>query len=83
MPVKLGEKVTDSLTGFVGIATARTEYLWGRPKVCVEPKQLHNCKPVDGQWFDEERLADKTAATDRHHCGFGSDLPVPSDSQPD
>jgi hypothetical protein len=55
--VKLGDKVTDSLTGFTGIATARTEYLYGCVRILVEPTELRDGKPVEGQYFDEQRLA--------------------------
>lgn len=56
MAVRLGDKVTDSITGFTGVATARTLYLYGCVKVCVEPVELHEGKPVECQWFDEQRV---------------------------
>jgi hypothetical protein len=33
--VKLGSKCRDSITGLEGIATARTEYLYGCVHVCI------------------------------------------------
>jgi hypothetical protein len=54
--VKLGDRVTDTLTGFSGIATSRTEYLYGCVRIVVEPTELREGKPIDGQIFDEQRL---------------------------
>lgn len=55
--IKLGDQVKDKLTGFKGTAIARAEYLYGCVWVCVVPKELHDSKPVDDVWFDEERLS--------------------------
>ena len=54
--ITLGKKVKDGITGVTGIATARTEYLHGTPRVCVEPRVELNGKPVDLAWLDESRL---------------------------
>jgi hypothetical protein len=60
--VKLGTKVKDSITGFEGIATSRTEYLYGCVRVCVEPQGLHDGKPIDPMFFDEQRLEEQPTA---------------------
>jgi hypothetical protein len=62
--VKLGAKVTDSITGFSGIATARTEYLDGAAKVCVEAQELVDGKPVEA-WFDEPRVVESNQGAAR------------------
>jgi hypothetical protein len=54
--VKLGERVMDRITKFEGIATARSEYLYGCVRILVEPTELKDGKPVEGQWFDEQRV---------------------------
>lgn len=54
--VQLGSKVRDSLTGFSGTAVSRTEFLYGCVRVGVEPDALHDGKPIDPHWFDEQRL---------------------------
>ena len=36
--IKLGSKVRDKVTGFVGIATARTEFLNGCIQYSIQPK---------------------------------------------
>lgn len=56
MAIKLGSEVKDVYTGFSGVATGRTEYLYGCTRVLVEPRELHEGKPIDGQWFDEQRI---------------------------
>jgi len=53
--VQLGDKVTDSITGFSGVAVVRAEYLDKHVRVCVESTELKDGKPV-AEWFDEERL---------------------------
>ena len=39
MSVKLGKTYEDKLHGIVGVATARTEYLTGCSRVCLEFKK--------------------------------------------
>ncbi|HUW08729.1 MAG TPA: hypothetical protein VM537_03325 [Anaerolineae bacterium] len=56
MEVKLGTVVQDGITGFTGVAMARTVYYYGVPRVFVEPRVLRNDKPVGGEWIDEGRL---------------------------
>jgi hypothetical protein len=54
--VKLGSKVRDGITGFSGIATGRTEWLYGCARVAIEPQELKDGKPIDACWFDEQRI---------------------------
>jgi hypothetical protein len=61
--IKLGEIVVDSISGFTGVATAKTEWLYGCVRICVTPKELKDGKPVDEQWFDEQRLTTDSSAT--------------------
>lgn len=54
--VKLGNKYKDSISGFSGIATARTTYLTGCIRVCLEPTKLNKEGfPIEA-WFDEMML---------------------------
>jgi len=58
--VKLGSEVLDVITGFKGIATARTIYLNGCISICVEGFTLgeKDGEPVRRNvWFDEQRVA--------------------------
>lgn len=54
--IHLGSLVKDCYTGFEGVATGRTEWLYGCARIGIEPRQLHDGKPVETQWFDEQRV---------------------------
>lgn len=53
--IELGEKVTDSITGFKGTVTGRSEYITGCKQYAVVPRSKDN-KASEGTWFDEDRL---------------------------
>lgn len=57
MTIELGSKVKDKVTGYEGVATARTEWITGCVRYAVLPSTLTK----DGatrteEWFDEDRL---------------------------
>lgn len=54
--IQLGSKVRDSITGFEGIASGRTVYLYGPPSITIEPQTLHEGKPVQAVSFTEGRV---------------------------
>lgn len=54
--IKLGSKVKDMITGYAGIAVGRTEWLYGCNRIVVESDQLKDGKPLETQWFDEQRV---------------------------
>jgi hypothetical protein len=54
--ITLGSKVRDPITGFEGIVTARTEWLYGCVRVSVQAPELKDGKPIEEQWFDETRV---------------------------
>ena len=54
--VALGDLVTDRLTPFTGIVTARAEYLYGCKQVLVRADALKDGNPVEGVWMDEGRV---------------------------
>ena len=56
MALKLGSFVRDKISGFTGITTSRSEFLYGCVRCQVTPKELHEGKPVEAQWFDEDQL---------------------------
>lgn len=53
--VNLGDKVTDSVTGFTGIATQRTTYLTGCDQIRVVGRCVDD-QPAPFNDFDEDRL---------------------------
>lgn len=52
--MNLGDTVKDTVTGFVGVATGRVEYLHGTPRWLVE--RLDKDGKLQCEWFDEERI---------------------------
>ena len=70
--IKMGQQVTDNITGFSGVAVARAEYLYGCVRVAVEGKE----KPGDAIWFDEQRLTGESPAKS------GGDMPSPPRRDP-
>jgi hypothetical protein len=55
--IPLGIKVKDRITGYTGIATARTVYLNGSPRLQVQAEGLtDDLKPIEPQWCDEAQL---------------------------
>lgn len=76
MAVKLGTIVTDSITGFSGVAVSRTEYIHGCARIVIQPKALHEGKIVEAQAFDELQLVGhepKAVGTEK-----GGPAPIPS-----
>ena len=59
--IELGKKYKDSITGFEGIATARTEYMFGCVRILLEGKKLKPDGTSNELWFDEQRLVPKAA----------------------
>ena len=61
----IGRKYTDKVTGFTGMATCRTEHLYGTTQLHLQAEQLGDSKVV-GHWFYEAQLqeADPSEATE-------------------
>lgn len=53
---KLGNELRDKVTGFKGIAIARTEWLNGCFRWVLQPKMGKDGKVPEGQTFDEPQL---------------------------
>ena len=60
--IKLGDKVKDSITGFTGVATGRTVYYNGCISVLVTSNKLSSDGNEVNEWFDEQRLDNKSEA---------------------
>lgn len=54
--ITLGDEVKDKVTGFEGIAIARTEFLNGCARVGVQSQKLKDGVPTEMQTFDEPQL---------------------------
>lgn len=60
----LGKTVRDKVTGFEGMATARTEHLYGDDLIFIEPVDLRGTdgKPTGGTWYEESRTEEIDAS---------------------
>lgn len=54
--IHLGDKVRDNITGFEGVAVAKSTYLNGCVSVGVKSTKLHEGKPLNTEWIDEQQL---------------------------
>lgn len=55
--IELGSKCRDKLTGFAGIAVARTQWLYGCERYTIQPEKLDkDGKVLDTVTFDEPQL---------------------------
>jgi hypothetical protein len=51
----VGQKVKETVSGFEGIITARTEWFKGTPRVEITPTDVGVTGWTPPQWFDETR----------------------------
>ncbi len=57
MIISLGERVRDKISGFEGIAYARSEYLNGCSRIMIAPTKLKDDgSPIEGEWFDTQQV---------------------------
>lgn len=56
MPWELGTLLRDKITGFEGIAVARTRWLNGCLRYTLQSPHLKDGKPLDTETFDQEQL---------------------------
>lgn len=54
---KMRDRVKDTVSGWEGLVTVRTEHLNGCLQYCVRKTELDkDGKLQDGEWFDEQQL---------------------------
>ena len=56
MKINLGDEVQDRVTGFKGIAVARTQWLTGCDRITIQPKLDKEGKASEPMGFDEGQL---------------------------
>lgn len=57
MPIELGARVKDRITGFSGVAVSVTHWLYGCTRYGVQSETLDkDGKPIEAEWFDEQSL---------------------------
>ncbi len=64
MKIKLGETYTDRITGFSGIAMAKTEYYNGCNRVALQAPLDKDGKIPEYEWVDETQLQATKPAKD-------------------
>ena len=66
---KWGDRARDTVTGFEGIVTAKTEWMNGCVRYALQSSTLKDGVPVDAFWVDEQTIEvvkeEKIAASDR------------------
>ena len=67
--IALGDTVKDSVSGFVGVAVAKTEWLNGCTRWTVQPPVDKEGKLPETATFDEPQLA-RQEVSDRMLCNF-------------
>lgn len=77
--IKLGDLVRDKITGLLGVAVVKSEYLNGCVRFGVQPRELHEGKPIDSFYFDEPQLelCDPESAIAKQAGSTGGDRPNP------
>ena len=82
--IALGSKGRDKLTGLTGIVTGRTDWQYGCTRYCIEPRELKDGQPIEGSWFDVQRVEvlappESALATDAEQAGERSGPGGPQD----
>jgi hypothetical protein len=54
--LQLGDEVKDTISGLSGVVVAETQWLHGCRRLTVQPRTLHEGKPIEGHTFDEGQL---------------------------
>jgi len=75
--IKMGDRIKDSISGFKGIATSKTEWLNGCKRWLISPEELHDGKPIEAQWFDAEQVALVKSLGPRNAKPSGGNKPAP------
>lgn len=54
--ITLGDEAKDTITGLTGVVVAITDWLNGCQRICIQPRELKDGKPVDNSVFDVEQI---------------------------
>lgn len=78
MTIQLGDKVKDSVTGFIGLCVARTEWISGCARLTLQPAVGKDGKIPESQTFDEPQLrVIKAGVLKRETANPGGPRPEP------
>lgn len=76
--IKLGDLARDTITGFTGVVVAETKWLHGCVRLTLQPKALHDGKPIESQTFDSPQLELVPATREPSTSGTGGPRAEPS-----
>jgi len=81
--IELGDLVTDTITGFEGIAIGHVRWLNGCDRYVIQPQKLHEGKPVESQTIDVQQLRVKKAGVIKNETQYetvakGGPIPTPA-----
>lgn len=62
--ITLGTSYEDKVTGFIGVAVSRTEYLYDSTQIGLQATQLCGGKPLSLVYFNEAALVKKDVKED-------------------
>lgn len=55
--IDLGDVAKDDVSGFRGVVIAITRWLHGCDRICIQPQELKDAKPIDGVTFDRLQMS--------------------------
>jgi hypothetical protein len=73
--MQLGDLVKDTITGFSGVVTCKSEWLNGCVRLTLQPVKMKDGKPVESITFDVEQLVLVKAAKANRGLPSGGDRP--------
>lgn len=76
--MKLGDKMKDKVSGFEGVAIAKTEWLYGCVRVVLQPMADKDGKLPDTQAFDIDQLESQGSKIERTPSATGGPMPIPT-----
>lgn len=76
--IELGSTVRDKTTGYTGLVTGRTEWLYGCRRYTVQSQKLHDGKPIESVGCDEDALLVLKTAKPAKLLDTGGPQPEPS-----
>ena len=76
--IELGDRVKDKITGFTGIAQAKTEWLYGCIRFTIAPEATKDGKVPDNHTFDAEQLEVVKKQVIAHNAAVAAKVAAPA-----
>lgn len=76
--IKLGQNAKDKITGFEGVAIAKTEWFYGCIRYGLQGRKVKDDGTIaDAQWFDEDQLIGIEQVEERKETDNGGARLIP------